>query len=228
VSKNKALAQRLPFHSGDAMHSKKRSLIGFEAFALLALACSGSAAHVEKATQPVEQKSTSAPRTTLMTEQPLTLPLANPRIEVSKGKRELGLYDGTRLLRTYHVGLGFSPVEDKVCEGDGRTPEGEYYVCVKNANSKFYLSLGISYPNIEDANRGLRDELITKRQHDQIADAIAAGKRPPWDTKLGGEIFIHGNGSSNDWTWGCVAVEDAEIKELFDAVPMGTRVRIVH
>src|SRR5258705_6575750 len=210
------------------MHSKNRFLIAFEVFALLALACSGSAALVEKAKQPREQKSPTAPRTTLMTEQPLKLPLANPHIEVSKGKRELRLYDGTTLLRTYHVGLGFSPVEDKVRSGDGRTPEGEFYVCVKNANSKFYLSLGISYPNIEDADRGLRDELITKRQHDQIADAIAAGKRPPWDTKLGGEIFIHGNGSSSDWTWGCVAVEDAEIKELFDAVPMGTRVRISH
>jgi murein L,D-transpeptidase YafK len=210
------------------MNSTKRFLIASGAPALLALACTGSAAREEVVTQPVEQKSANAPRTRLMTEQPLKLPLANPRIEVSKGKRELRLYDGTRLLRTYHVGLGFSPVEDKVREGDGRTPEGEYYVCVKNANSKFYLSLGISYPNIEDANRGLRDDLITKRQHDQIADAITAGKRPPWDTKLGGEIFIHGNGSSSDWTWGCVAVEDAEIKELFDAVPMGTRVRISH
>ena len=210
------------------MNSTKRFLIASGAPALLALACMGSAAREEVVTQPVEQKSANAPRTRLMTEQPLKLPLANPRIEVSKGKRELRLYDGTRLLRTYHVGLGFSPVEDKVREGDGRTPEGEYYVCVKNANSKFYLSLGISYPNIEDANRGLRDDLITKRQHDQIADAITAGKRPPWDTKLGGEIFIHGNGSSSDWTWGCVAVEDAEIKELFDAVPMGTRVRINH
>ncbi len=210
------------------MNSTKRFLIASAAVALLALACSGSAAGVKNALQPVEQKSTKAPRTTLMTEQPLKLPLANPHIEVSKGKRELRLYDGAKLLRTYHVGLGFSPVEDKVRAGDGRTPEGEFYVCVKNANSKFYLSLGISYPNIEDADRGLRDVLITKRQRDQIAEAISAGKRPPWDTKLGGEIFIHGNGSSSDWTWGCVAVEDAEIKELFNAVPMGTRVRIVH
>jgi len=210
------------------MNSTKRLLIASAAVALLALACSGSAARVKNALQPVEQKSTTAPRTTLMTEQPLKLPLANPHIEVSKGKRELRLYDGTKLLRTYHVGLGFSPVEDKVRAGDGRTPEGEFYVCVKNANSKFYLSLGISYPNIEDADRGLRDDLVTKRQRNQIAEAITAGKRPPWGTKLGGEIFIHGNGSSNDWTWGCVAVEDAEIKELFNAVPMGTRVRIVH
>ncbi len=210
------------------MNSRNRFLIAFEVLALLAMACSGSAAHVEKATQPAGQKSTSAPRTTLMTEQSLKLPLANPHIEVSKGKRELRLYDGTRLLRKYHVGLGFSPVEDKVRAGDGRTPEGEFYVCVKNPNSKFYLSLGVSFPNIEDADRGLRDELITKRQRNQIADAITAGKRPPWDTKLGGEIFIHGNGSSSDWTWGCVAIEDAEIKELFDAVPMGTRVRINH
>jgi len=58
VSKNKTLAQRLPFYAGDVMHSRKRFLFAFEVFALLALACAGSAARVEKATQPVEQKST--------------------------------------------------------------------------------------------------------------------------------------------------------------------------
>jgi murein L,D-transpeptidase YafK len=126
------------------------------------------------------------------------------------------------------VGLGFSPVDGKVREGDGCTPEGEFYVCVKNAASKFYLSLGLSYPNAEDAERGLRDGLITKAQHDQIISAISRKVRPPWDTPLGGQIFIHGNGSRSDWTWGCVAVEDAEIKELFDALPMGTPVRIGH
>src|SRR6266404_8098219 len=109
------------------MNSTKRFLFASGVLMLVALACTGSAAREEAATQPVEQKSTIAPRTTLMTEQPLKLPLANPHVEVSKGKRELRLYDGTKLLRTYHVGLGFSPVEDKVRSGDGRTPEGEFY-----------------------------------------------------------------------------------------------------
>lgn len=159
---------------------------------------------------------------------PLKLPLSNPRLVIKKALREMSLFDGNSLLRTYHIGLGSSPVEDKVQSGDKRTPEGDFYVCVKNANSKFYLSLGLSYPNAEDAERGLRDGLITRQERDRILRAVEAGVRPPWDTQLGGEIFIHGNGSSSDWTWGCVAVEDAEMRELFDAVPMGTRVRILH
>jgi murein L,D-transpeptidase YafK len=158
----------------------------------------------------------------------LKLSLSDPHLVVNKRNRELLLFDGDKLLRRYHVGLGFSPVDDKVLEGDGCTPEGEFYICVKNATSKFYLSLGLSYPNAEDAERGLRDGLITKAQHDQIISAISRRVRPPWDTPLGGQIFIHGNGSRSDWTWGCVAVEDAEIKELFDALPMGTPVRINH
>ncbi len=69
-------------------------------------------------------------------------------------------------MRTYRVGLGFSPVADKQREGDGATPEGEFYVFVKNDKSAYYLSLGVSYPNVEDAERGLRDGLITKAQYD--------------------------------------------------------------
>ena len=157
---------------------------------------------------------------------PLKLPLAEPRVVVSKGARRLELYSGGRVVRTYRVALGQSPVEDKERQGDYRTPEGDFYVCVKNAKSKFYLSLGLSYPNREDAERGLRDHLITRAEHARIARAIERGLRPPWDTALGGEIFIHGGGSSSDWTWGCVALDDADVKELFDAVPLKTPVRI--
>jgi murein L,D-transpeptidase YafK len=159
---------------------------------------------------------------------PLRLPLVEPRIVVSKGARRLELYSEGRVVRTYRVALGQSPSDDKERQGDYRTPEGEFYVCVKNAASKFYLSLGLSYPNREDAGRGLRDRLISRAEHDRIVRALERGLRPPWDTALGGEIFIHGGGSASDWTWGCVALDDADIKELFDAVPKGTRVVIEH
>ena len=210
------------------MRFSRLVLVGATLAALAILACSTGATRAGLSGRAPWSRSANTTNANHMTEQPLKLPLERPHILVKKGLREMELFDGTKLLRTYHVGLGFSPIEDKILAGDGRTPEGDFYVCVKNANSKFYLSLGISYPNIEDADRGLKDNLITRQQRDQIAGAINAGKRPPWDTKLGGEIFIHGNGSSRDWTWGCVAVEDTEIKELFDAVPMGARVRIEH
>ena len=126
------------------------------------------------------------------------------------------------------MGLGLSPVEDKVKEGDRRTPEGNFYVFVKNEKSAFYLSLGLSYPNIEDAERGLRDGLINRAQYNQIVQAIRGKTAPPQNTPLGGLIYIHGNGSQTDWTWGCVALDDNDIRELFDAVPKGTEVVIEH
>ncbi|HSE35809.1 MAG TPA: L,D-transpeptidase [Blastocatellia bacterium] len=159
---------------------------------------------------------------------PLPVPLVNPRIVVKKRKRLLTLYSSDNVVRTYRVGLGSSPIEDKVREGDRRTPEGDFYICIKNPKSKFYLSLGLSYPNLQHADRGLRDGLITRGQYRQIIDAIKRKRQPPQYTRLGGEIFIHGNGSQSDWTWGCVALDDHDIRELFDAVPVGTPVTIEH
>lgn len=153
-------------------------------------------------------------------------PINTPRIVVYKSARKLELYSGKTLLRTYRAGLGFSPVADKKREGDGATPEGEFYVFVKNSKSAYYLSLGISYPNAEDAARGLRDGLITKAEHDAIVDAIRKRKAPPQYTKLGGLIYIHGHGAGSDWTWGCVALENTDMKELYDAVSVGTSVTI--
>jgi murein L,D-transpeptidase YafK len=158
----------------------------------------------------------------------LRLPLKNPRIVISKSARRLELYSDGVVVRSYKIGLGLSPVEDKVRQGDRRTPEGEFYVFTRNHKSAFYLSLGLSYPNIEDAERGLRDKLITRRQHAAIVSAIKRKATPPQNTALGGDIYIHGNGASNDWTWGCVALENADMKELFDVVTVGTPVIIKH
>ena len=157
---------------------------------------------------------------------PLAVPIEKPRIVVFKSERKLEFYSDKKLLRTYKVGLGFSPVADKIREGDGATPEGDFYVFVKNNRSAYYLSLGVSYPNAEDAERGLRAGLINKRQRDRILEAIKNKKAPPQYTKLGGLIYIHGNGAGSDWTWGCVALENEDIKELYDAVVVGTLVTI--
>jgi len=158
----------------------------------------------------------------------LKLPLANPKIVVSKSRRRLMLYSTNKLVRIYRVGLGTDPVNDKIKEGDRRTPEGEFYIFTKNERSAFYLSLGLSYPNAEDAERGLRDGLITRQQYNQIVDAIRRKVAPPQNTPLGGQIYIHGNSSQSDWTWGCVALDNKDIRELFDAVPVKTPVVIEH
>ena len=157
---------------------------------------------------------------------PLKLPLVKPRIIVKKGQRQLLLFSQDKLVRTYRIGLGLSPVGDKVRQGDRRTPEGDFYIFRKNDKSAFYLSLGVSYPNATHAERGLRDGLITKAQYDSIMGALRAKKGPPQNTRLGGDIYIHGNGAQSDWTWGCAALENADIRELFKAVNVGTPVTI--
>jgi murein L,D-transpeptidase YafK len=157
---------------------------------------------------------------------PLFLSAADQRIVVLKGERLLKLYADGKVVKTYRVGLGPHPTGSKLRQGDGRTPEGTFYVCVKNEHSQYYRSLGLSYPTPADAARGLRDGLITQAQHDTILAAHKKHATPPWNTPLGGEIFIHGNGSSSDWTLGCIALEDADMKELFATVAKGTAVEI--
>jgi len=156
------------------------------------------------------------------------LSVKSPRIVVQKSQRKLLLYSGEKLVRTYRIGLGLSPIEDKVKEGDRRTPEGDFRVIRKNLKSRFFLSLSLNYPVIKDAESGLRDKLITQKQHDAIVRAIRAGRTPPQETPLGGKILIHGGDSSSDWTWGCVALDNGAMRELFDAVSVGTPVRIEH
>ena len=190
--------------------------------------------HIDSETKPGDASVADAasPSPAGQPQRPLKLPLVNPRIVVSKSRRQLLLYTGGAgrtggtVVRTYKVALGANPVDDKVRQGDRATPEGEFYVCVKNARSNFYLSLGLSYPNAEAAERGLRDKLITRADYGRIMRALQSKKRPPWDTPLGGEIFIHGGDTGSDWTWGCVALANTDIKELFDALPLGTPVRI--
>lgn len=157
---------------------------------------------------------------------PILLPLRAPRIVVKKSARRLYLYSDERVVRTYRIGLGFNPVGDKKTEGDGCTPEGAFYIYTKNPLSNYHLSLGLSYPNNEDAERGLRDRLITKAQYNQIKRAMQNGTAPPQTTRLGGQIYIHGNGSRTDWTLGCIALENEEMKELFDAVPIGINITV--
>jgi murein L,D-transpeptidase YafK len=116
--------------------------------------------------------------------------LKEPSLIIRKKARTLELYDGAELSKTYSVALGFAPEGDKEKEGDGKTPEGEFYVFAKNEKSKFHLSLGISYPAKEDAMRGLASGLINKSDHDAIAKAIESRRMPPQKTALGGEIYI--------------------------------------
>ncbi len=130
------------------------------------------------------------------------------KIAVFKNSRRMYLMHNETAIRGYEIDLGFAPSGDKKIEGDGKTPEGAYYIDRRNPNSRFHLSLGISYPNARD-----------------IAEARALGHSP------GGDIFIHGRGTpvsllKRDWTWGCVAVTNEEIEEIYAMVRTGTPITI--
>lgn len=132
-------------------------------------------------------------------------------VVVNKADRRLFLLHNTDVLEAYHVELGFAPVGHKQFEGDGRTPEGTYVIDRRNPNSDFHLSIGVSYPNQQDRET-----------------AHAAGKSP------GGDIFIHGqkNGArrrsktGGDWTYGCIAVSNKEMEQIYAMVRNGTPITI--
>ncbi len=146
---------------------------------------------------------------------PAMLPEAEraDRLEVRKADRLLILWRGDRELARYQIALGSAPEGHKRQEGDGRTPEGRYRIDRKNPASSFHLSLGISYPDAEDRTAAAR-----------------AGVSP------GGDIFIHGlpNGLGaigarhrrHDWTAGCVAVTNDEIRDVWSRVAIGAPIEL--
>jgi murein L,D-transpeptidase YafK len=133
------------------------------------------------------------------------------RIVVEKEARRMQLFQDGRVVRTYTVALGFAPTGDKLRQGDGRTPEGEFTINRRNDQSAFHLSIGIDYPQQEDLVR-----------------ARAGGYSP------GGDIFIHGQPNAigdgfrlrGDWTNGCIAVTNREMREIWAVTPIGTKVEI--
>jgi murein L,D-transpeptidase YafK len=152
-----------------------------------------------------------------------------PVIEIWKSERRLELRYGDQVDRQFKVVLGRAPRFAKEERGDYRTPVGRYYISGKHV-SRFHRFLGISYPNIEDAERGYQRGLISADQWADIFFANLSGDMPPPRTQLGGMVGIHGFGSRRyvpiDWTEGCIAVSNEEIEYLYDVTPVGTPVII--
>lgn len=141
--------------------------------------------------------------------------IAPPEVEQSevtlvvifKTERKLFLLNENELVDSFDISLGFEPIGHKEFEGDGKTPEGAYRIDKRNPRSKYFLSLGISYPNQAD------------RAHAQRLD-----KDP------GGEIFIHGESPipifSPDWTAGCIAVSNEDMLRIYTLVKDHTPIHI--
>jgi murein L,D-transpeptidase YafK len=154
------------------------------------------------------------------------------RLVIEKAARTLHLYVGSCRDRSYPIALGRNWAADKAVEGDEATPLGEFYICSKNPRSKFFLSLCLSYPNAEDAARGLAAGLISPEEHRDILAALHEKRLPPQHTRLGGEIYIHGQdpsarlGAPKDWTRGCIALENGAMQHLYERIALGTPVLI--
>ncbi|MCB9496714.1 MAG: L,D-transpeptidase family protein [Fibrobacteria bacterium] len=141
-------------------------------------------------------------------------PVGLDSIVVHKALRQLEAYRNGKVVFQSRVSLGGSPVGDKLCQGDNRTPEGAYRVTFRNAGSQFHKSLKISYPSARDRK-----------------ESRAAGCSP------GGDIMIHGlpNGQGAwgraallvDWTAGCVSLTNDGIDFLWEVAPVGTPV-VIH
>lgn len=134
-------------------------------------------------------------------------------IWVDKSERKLHLLQDYQIVRSYPVSLGKSPRGHKSVAGDSRTPEGLYLVDWRNPNSRFHLSLHISYPNENDVHRARR----------RNADP-------------GGNVMIHGIGAAGngeegrlpgtDWTDGCIALSNRDVEEVWRLVADGTPILI--
>ena len=141
--------------------------------------------------------------------------------------------DGKKAAR-FPVSFGVDPNSDKIKVSDCATPEGRYAISYKKNPSRFHRTLGLSYPTLANAEKGLAGGVISLREYRRISGAIQKFRPAPHDTRLGGGIAIHGGGvfryfgkaRERDWTEGCVALNDPDIEKLFDECLPGDAVII--
>ncbi|HEX2944656.1 MAG TPA: L,D-transpeptidase family protein [Clostridia bacterium] len=158
----------------------------------------------------------------------------NIRLFADKSDKLLTVYNGNTPLKAYHVELGDGGPGDKQIAGDHKTPEGSFYITQKLVLDPADQYLGtrwmrLSYPNIEDAQRGLKSGIISNATYNQIVNAINNGLTPPQNTALGGGVGIHGGSTTalgTNWTFGCVGLTNKDVQDFYDYIKVGTKVTI--
>jgi hypothetical protein len=149
-----------------------------------------------------------------------------PTVSIQKEKRRLYVFHRDTLVREYPIGLGSSPVGDKERDGDGKTPEGEFYICGKKESEGTNKYLIISYPNRKHVERGQFQGMLSPLAVQTIVTSLESRVQPPGDTPLGGNVCIQGGGAHRDWTDGSVALYDSDMAELYSLANLGTTVYV--
>lgn len=155
-------------------------------------------------------------------------------ILVDTRQKTLTVMEGDHPLEVFtDISLGSRGAGLKRREGDHITPLGVFRVGRLNESSRFDLFIGLDYPNLEYAERAYQEKTIDIVTYYRIRRALEAGRTPPQDTPLGGFIGIHGIGAGDpaihadfNWTQGCIALNNNQIRRLTRWVQVGTRVDI--
>lgn len=153
---------------------------------------------------------------------------------VHKGERRLWAQCEGGAVVALAIALGRDPVGHKQRSGDHRTPEGHYRIAGPAVRSRFHRFVPIDYPSPADADAALAERRISRADHARILAAHRRGVPPPSDTPLGGEIGLHGEGarwrgesSGLDWTYGCIALADADLDFLIARAHTGAPISIL-
>ena len=153
------------------------------------------------------------------------------KIIVDKSDYQLYIFKNDKLIQQLNITHGFSTNKEKNKINDKATPEGVYFITHHNPNSKYHLSLGISYPNAIDAENGLKKNIINPEESNNIKQKHSQFKTTLQNTNLGGDIFFHGNSGGKfdtlgQWTQGCIRMSNADIEYLFNLIPDKTGIKI--
>lgn len=185
----------------------------------------------------LRDKKTAVPNASIgevLQEKGIPVPIPELWLMADKSEGSLALYSGQEVIKSYKMALGKNPIPDKQKAGDRLTPSGEFTVLEKKTFSPPRRFLGsrlmlLSYPDREDALRGLHEGLITSSDYLAIERAFEQGEPPPQDTPLGGNIGIHGGRGpflGTSWTNGSIGLFSKDVEEIFEITPVGTRVVI--
>ena len=148
-----------------------------------------------------------------------TNPTGSIYILVDKSDYELRVYDEEGWYATYPVVFGSKSLDDKLMEGDRRTPEGSFRILSKKRHEKWHKMMLLDYPN--------------KESWEKFKQRKARGIIPA-NAKIGGGIAIHGTWPNDNivvdgytnWTQGCVSLKNEDLDEIFSFVPIGTKIII--